>query len=127
MTNQQLQTVLGALQEHARYAGSKTVEAIAIIKQMMQAEPGEPGNECPMCNHHQSSISYDCNNCGRSVQIEYTAAPPAQTPPRLSDDAIIEIAKSLGWWIGESDIAADSIEISRAIETAVRKQFGVNE
>ena len=35
----QLQTVLDALQEHARYAGPKTVEAIAIVKQMMQAEP----------------------------------------------------------------------------------------
>ena len=55
------------------------------------------------------------------------AAPPAQTPPLLSDDAIIEISKRLGWWIGESDIAADSIEISRAIEASVRRQFGVNE
>jgi hypothetical protein len=40
MTNRQLQTVLDALQEHARYAGPKTVEAIAIVQQMMQAKPG---------------------------------------------------------------------------------------
>jgi hypothetical protein len=31
-----------------------------------------------MCHHRQSSISYDCNNCGRNVQVEYIA-PPADS------------------------------------------------
>ena len=51
-----LQTVLDALQEHARYAGPKTVEAIAIVKELMSQEPvawaddkaiqGRVGNVC---------------------------------------------------------------------------------
>jgi hypothetical protein len=56
-----------------------------------------------------------------------SAAPPAQTPPpRLTDDEVIEIAK-LGWWKSDSDITSDGLDIARAIETAVRAQFGVQE
>lgn len=55
------------------------------------------------------------------------AAPPAQTPPpRLTDDEVIEIAK-LGWWKSDSDITSDGLDIARAIETAVRAKFGVQE
>jgi hypothetical protein len=43
MTNQQLQTVLDALESLQRYDGTLTgaqvTEAIAIVKQMMQSEP----------------------------------------------------------------------------------------
>lgn len=49
----------------------------------------------------------------------YTAAPPAQTPPpRLTDDAIEELfyVESLR-----------DLSFARAIETAVRTQFGVQE
>jgi hypothetical protein len=55
----------------------------------------------------------------------YTAA-PAQTPaplPRLSDMELHEILSGKGW--AENDY--DDWGYERAIETAVRRQFGVND
>jgi len=48
-------------------------------------------------------------------------APPAQTPPRLSDMDLHEILSGKGW--AENDY--DDWGYERAIETAVRRQFGV--
>jgi hypothetical protein len=48
----------------------------------------------------------------------YTSAPPAQTPPRLTDEQISDIAVST---------PPNVHTYGRAIETAVRRQFGVQE
>lgn len=46
------------------------------------------------------------------------------SPPLLSDDAIIEIA-NLGSRKSDSDIISDGLDIARAVEAEVRKQFGM--
>jgi hypothetical protein len=54
----------------------------------------------------------------------YTAAPPAQTtpPPRLAIGQLCEaIKKSRGY------VTDDEVVMARAIESAVRRQFGVND
>jgi hypothetical protein len=50
--------------------------------------------------------------------IPLYTAPPAQTPPRLSDEQISDIAVST---------PPNVHTYGRAIETAVRRQFGVQE
>jgi transcription elongation factor Elf1 len=94
----------------------------ATLREALEAalKPGEPDHECPMCNHRQSSISYDCNNCGRSVQVEYSA-PPAQTPPRLTEAEVNEIYNK--WVQGNRD----GTTFTGAIQDAVRRQSGVRE
>lgn len=51
------------------------------------------------------------------------ATPPAQTPPRLTDDEFTAIYTQ---W-EESAGSSDGWTLERAIESAVRRQFGINE
>jgi len=54
----------------------------------------------------------------------YTAAPPAQTPPpRLTYGQVVDVIASTGY----SAEAEKYHTVSRAIESAVRRSFGVND
>jgi hypothetical protein len=70
----------------------------------------------------------DCrkNNEGHWRTV-YTTAPPAQTPPtHLSLGGLDEIYRE-SFGLIDSRLVGDQINFARAIETAVRRQFGVND
>jgi len=47
------------------------------------------------------------------------ATPPAQTPPRLTDEQIEDVTSE--WW--REDLSMKYSDLARAVEAAVRKQF----
>jgi hypothetical protein len=55
-----------------------------------------------------------------AVRQALTPAPPAQTPPRLTDEQLSQVMEQV-------DFTYAPTKFARAIETAVRKQFGVQE
>jgi hypothetical protein len=114
-------------------AEQKRQELIAALEAALK--PGEPvawavywgfGLERKHSVHFSRETADMVAGQIKSVQKDVRplyAAPPAQTqPPRLTDKEIGSIA-SQHW----AEDGVDPIEFGKSVETAVRKQFGVND
>lgn len=122
--NNQIETIMALADEYMAQErdGTNGYEARQALKQALEAalKPGEPvawsytsafGSVQVFTSEPPSGLKEKC------VPL-YTAAPPAQTPPpRLTDEQIKAIWKDVDGFYS----------LVRAIETAVRKQFGVND
>ena len=67
-----------------------------------------------------------CERIAGRLYTKTLSAPPAQTPPpRLTEHEMNAACKSeTGCWMCPT---GDDLKFARAIESAVRKQFGVND
>ena len=105
----------------------------ALQAALVQGEPTEPAAYVLMSSYlidgkAEVSLAFEKPESeGYASVIPLYTAQSTQAPPLLTDDQIMEIAQSLGWWTVDKEIAADALRLSRAIETAVRKQFGVSD
>lgn len=83
-------------------------------------KPGDDDEpyECPVCGELDPCTSCGDPHCG-------LIAPPAQTPPpRLTVDDKLQIALDCNIRVRTG---SGAVKFATAIETAVRKQFGVND
>lgn len=100
-------------------------------------KPGEPEfDDCaasPTGKHSESWFcNSNCTHCGtgavdeplywHDTETDTPTAPPAQTPPRLTVSEIFEADP-----LPHSMFDDERVEFARAIESAVRAHFGVND
>jgi hypothetical protein len=104
------------------------------FRQALEAalKPGKPIYQTQMLGtklwYDQGHLDYEYHKkCGHTCRVVYTAAPPAQTPPPRLTVGILNSAYRESFGLIDSRLVGDQIKFARAIETAVRKQFGVTE
>ena len=106
--------------DHFGYVRARSRLKSALEAALVQGKPYDQQamELCDECGWKAVMPGEPCLLCSKPDPVQ------AQTPPpRLTEDEIIETARSLGWWTADKEIADDALRLSRAIEAAVRKQF----
>jgi hypothetical protein len=86
--------------------------------------PWKPSHGWDKCMKCFEDFSMEpCNHCGGGYPDQYLDSSPAQTPPpRLETQDVVRLKRTI-----QGTLDVQFVAFARAIETAVRAQFGVQE